>query len=66
MEPSRNRTKNFHRKMADTSERAAEAYANELSTAKDPVVRKLLGQKARQHKEHARFHRKKGAELGEM
>lgn len=54
----------FHRKIADTNERAADAYADELSRTKDPAMREHLGKKARLHKEHAKVHRQKVAEFG--
>jgi hypothetical protein len=49
--------------MAAACDKAAQAYASELSTSKDPVSRERLGKKARQQKQQAEFHRQKAAEL---
>ena len=54
----------FHERMAAACDKAAAAYASELSTTTDPVARERLGKKARQQKQQAEFHRQKAAELG--
>jgi hypothetical protein len=44
----------FHARMAVLHERAAAAYASELSTARDPRRREFLGQKVADSKRQAR------------
>lgn len=55
----------FHRRMAVACDKAARAYASELSTIKDPVYRQRLGEKARKRKQQAEFHRRKAEQLSE-
>lgn len=53
----------FHDRMAIACDKAAQAYASELSTTRDPVYREYLGKKARQQKEQAQWHRDFAAKL---
>ena len=55
----------LHELLAASEERAAEAFASELSVEKDPKVREWLGRKAKHNKDQAAFHREIAAKLRE-
>jgi hypothetical protein len=63
MKIAREPPEEFHERMAVRYDDAAKAYASQISTTKDPVLRERLAAKARQQKQQAEYSRQKAAEL---
>jgi hypothetical protein len=55
----------MQQRLAVAQERAAAAYASEISTTTDPKRRQQLADKARRAKEAAKFHRETATRLRE-